>query len=194
MDRGFWNSTFLKVPGNSRAGRVVWIFRYFWDVVLFQSSSGGLTLSCTTKCAQPSSELLEGHLEMVLTHLMGPSLSGCADLWVLCSCCCVTPRKGCTVQAFYKLSAQLSTKAQPGGQSWADRVMRNVPLTSEYVDVILLAEMHQQKCKHKCSLILLQGFFFPFKEAWKCCKFGFEPSVSRVQNMGLTLNKIYMCT
>lgn len=32
--------------------------------------------SCsTTKCAQPSSELLDGHLEMVVTHLWVPCLS-----------------------------------------------------------------------------------------------------------------------
>lgn len=94
------------------------------------------------------------------TSLGALSLSGSAFSVSSAAAVGVTPRKGCTLQAFYKLSAELSTKAQPGRQSWADRVMRNVSLTSEYMDIILLAEMHQQKCKHKWSLILLQVFFF----------------------------------
>lgn len=80
----FWTSPFfLMVPGNSRAGRVVWTFRCFgtWfyfrvALVVWPGSVGTATFSCsTTKCAQPSSELLDGHLQMVVTHLMVPCLS-----------------------------------------------------------------------------------------------------------------------
>lgn len=96
----------------------------------------------------------------VVTHLMVPCLSLALLICVSCAAAVgVTPSEGCTGQACYKLRAELSTKAQPRRQAWADRVVRNVSLTSEYVDIILLAEMHQQKCKHKWSLILLQVFF-----------------------------------
>lgn len=57
-------------------------------LVVSPASIGTAAFSCTTtKCAEPSSELLEGHLEVVVTHLMVPSLSGSAYLCVLCSCC-----------------------------------------------------------------------------------------------------------
>lgn len=119
MDSGFFELPFFMVPGSSRAGRVVWIFRCFWHVVLFQNSSGGLTcsigtatFSCsTTKCAEPSSELLGGCLKMVLTHLMVPCLS-LALLLCVFSAAAVSV---CTVQAFYKQSAELSTKASLEG-------------------------------------------------------------------------------
>lgn len=80
-------------------------------------SIGTATFSCTTtKCAQPSSELLDGHLEMMVTHLMLLSLSLALLICVSSAAAVsVTPSKRCT--GFYKQSAELSTKAQPGRQS-----------------------------------------------------------------------------
>lgn len=137
-------------------------------MALFQSSSGCLSCWCRSSrllslchetctaepgvagwTSQGGGDTSDGDL----------SLSGSAYQSVLCGCCYGDSVRGPDSKHFTNWSAELSRKVQRGRWSWADSVMNNVSLTSEYVNIILLAEMHQQKCKHKQSLVLLQVFF-----------------------------------